>query len=460
MSNRGREINQLKQKGDCLYGAYTEQKGFKGWIKRKIAKMVYSSIYPSVAQVHEMTKRYRNGLIEVSDEIDNLSEKLEKLQQELNESREKNAAVVRQLMKVKWAQIDAICKKTETPDDILTCKICGYQAKRQTFEKKISECIYNGGRLERYICPECGAIFGPTKFSNLTQAEKDEDYYIHYLGFSEGDSTEKEIKAFYMLNPDKNGVYLNYGCGSWSKSIQKIRSEGYNVYGYEPYAPESDNPYLITDIEQLKKMRFDGIYSNDVIEHLINPVEDFIFMKSLLKDPRSKMSHSTSCYIYKHEVTRFHTHFFTGRSVEVLCEKAGLKILDCKNEVDTDADFYCYVYGIKENEVSYLKHMYVTDRGMKTENCIVLGPGAIMFGPYLFSGSMKYHWKLFIETDWHDEISCRVTADNGRKVIKELALHDGENDIIYELNEFMEKLEIVVTNNCQKSIKIKSVALI
>ena len=44
----------------------------------------------------------------------------------------------------------------------------------------------------------------------------------------------------------------------------------------------------------------------------------------LLKDGDSFLEHSTSCFEYRQEFTRFHLFFFTGDSLEYLCRKCGL----------------------------------------------------------------------------------------------------------------------------------------
>ena len=66
-------------------------------------------------------------------------------------------------------------------------------------------------------------------------------------------------------------------------------------------------------------------FSNDLIEHLQNPVEELCFMKSLLK-PDGKMYHATGCYEYAFEYTRFHLFFFLGRSLQLLAQKSGLEV--------------------------------------------------------------------------------------------------------------------------------------
>ena len=210
-------------------------------------------------------------------------------------------AVARQTMLAKWKIIDHLRGETERGDDVLTCNICGESHRRDEYKTMETDCIFNGGHLTRYICPNCGVVFGPSKFVDQGQKGIDEDYWVHYLGFSEGDSEYKEERAFRLLEPTKDRVYLNYGCGKWSGTLQKLRAEGYDVYGYEPYAPETDNPCMITRKEDLMKMRFDGIFSNDMLEHLIDPIEDMKFMKGLLLGKESRMAHCTACYSYKYE---------------------------------------------------------------------------------------------------------------------------------------------------------------
>lgn len=179
---------------------------------------------------------------------------------------------------------------------------------------------------------------------DLSSQEFDLDYMQHYTVFNEGDTTEDEIFTFYQLNPSKEGVYLNYGCGAWSKSINELRREGYNVYGFEPYVSTESSPYIINNINELKKMSFDGIFTNNVLEHLLDPVQSFSLFKSLLKDQNSIMVHSTPCYEYLYEYTRFHLIFYTGRSINTLCKKTGLIALDRYDAIRFNNNYTSFKY--------------------------------------------------------------------------------------------------------------------
>jgi hypothetical protein len=70
-----------------------------------------------------------------------------------------------------------------------------------------------------------------------------------------------------------------------------------------------------------------GIFSNNVIEHFRNPVEQFRQFHSLLIEG-GKMAHSSPCYEYAYPFTRFHTVFLLGRSPEVLAALSGFRIVD------------------------------------------------------------------------------------------------------------------------------------
>ncbi len=376
-------------------------------------------------------------------------------------------AAVREIMRQKWQDIDEKRALTEKPDDVLTCKICGSSHRRSEYETMTTNCRFNGGVLERYVCPDCGVVFGPSKFAALTDEEKGEDYRLHYMGFDEGDAQYKEIGAFEMLKPDKEKIYLDYGCGHWSKTIGKLRAEGYNVYGYEPYAAEAGNPYIITDREELSRMKFDGIFSNDLIEHLYDPVEDFRFMKTLLKDADSKMSHCTSCYVYKYEYTRFHMNFFLGRSAEVLAERSGFEILEKCDRLEED-DFICYVYGIKDKEsfktqygddgLEMLPKLFLRGERLTGQYACTLDHGDVLFGPYITCMPMSYALKIRAVTA--DSLSVKITSMKGAKTLYEGDLKYGDNLVRFTCRETEYEVEFIIANNSAKSAEITSVALV
>jgi hypothetical protein len=224
-------------------------------------------------------------------------------------------------IQARWS-VNQILDKLSPAPVTLTCPICKFSGESDKFSPYRSRCVFGGGNLLRHECPECGMIFGTQRMLAMSDQELAQEYREHYSCHREGGATESEIRTFHYLNPNPEGIYLNYGCGKWAKTIQAIRAEGYNLMGYEPHAiPQSG--YVISNLEELKSMRFDGIISNDVLEHFRYPVEALKFMASLLKE-NGVMVHCTHCYWYSHEYTRFHLFFFTGRSLDLICQQAGL----------------------------------------------------------------------------------------------------------------------------------------
>lgn len=208
-----------------------------------------------------------------------------------------------------------------------SCPLCGHESLASEFSAHITQCSFGGGILVRHQCPACDVIFGADKIFRLSESELSEEYEWHYRAYSEGDSTQHEIRAFLSLNPSKDGIYLNYGAGAWSRSVQILRAQGWNIVAFEPHGSASSDGEVISDWKILSTMKFDGLYSNNVLEHLRHPAEELARMKTLLK-PGALMSHATPCFEYLYEYTRFHLFFFLGRSREILAHKAGLMICD------------------------------------------------------------------------------------------------------------------------------------
>jgi FkbM family methyltransferase len=231
-----------------------------------------------------------------------------------------------------WRLADQLDQQEPELTDIC-CALCGYVGKAATFASMQTQCRFGGGRLQRYQCPQCDVIFGPFKMLRLNADELGREYDWHYRIFSEGDSTEQEIRAFKALDPKPGGTYLNYGAGAWSSSVRQLRAQGWNIVAYEPTGSAQNQSGLVTQRETLATLRFDGIYSNNVLEHLRYPVQDLQFLSSLLR-PGARMSHATPCYEYLYEYTRFHLFFYIGRSRQLLADQACLRI--CSFEQDGD----------------------------------------------------------------------------------------------------------------------------
>lgn len=230
------------------------------------------------------------------------------------------------------------------PHKKINCTLCGNSISTLNIITLESHCIFGGGKLIRYKCQKCDVIFGPTKFLKLSPFMVAMEYKQLYRRYTEGDTTKYEIRAFKLLNPNKKKKYLNYGSGLWSKSIELLRSEGWDICGYEPYAKNNNikKDYIFSSKEDVSKHKFDGIFSHNVIEHLFNPMDEFHFMKSILANNTSRMSHSTACYKYMYEYSIFHVHFYTGRSIDYVARNIGMKI--SKRINDKHSEFKCRIF--------------------------------------------------------------------------------------------------------------------
>lgn len=148
-----------------------------------------------------------------------------------------------------WHSLDKVYD-IALPHMTLSCIVCGYSGQRDRFTIRTSECVFGGGKLERYECPKCEVVFGAQKF--LDQAEKiiNLDYELLYSRYQEANTTENEVKTFHALSPDRNQHYVNWGCGAWNDTISLLRSQGWSLWGYEPTSATAVD-FVATRKEQL-----------------------------------------------------------------------------------------------------------------------------------------------------------------------------------------------------------------
>jgi SAM-dependent methyltransferase len=202
------------------------------------------------------------------------------------------------------------------------CPVCGekFSCELKTFD---SRCVFSGANLRRHQCYHCNLIFGPSSMLQMTESDLQKEYFEHYQVYSEGDSTELEMMAFNALKPDKKKLYLNYGSGTWSDTSRILNSQGFQVMNFEPNCQITDS-FTISSYDDLKSYHFDGIFSNNVLEHFRFPIQELNIMNNILKKG-GKISHATPCYEYLYEYTRFHLFFYLGNSKELIFRNAKFK---------------------------------------------------------------------------------------------------------------------------------------
>ncbi|MEI6441253.1 MAG: methyltransferase domain-containing protein [Alphaproteobacteria bacterium] len=237
-----------------------------------------------------------------------------------------------------WSALDRLDERVADQQTV-ACLACGYEAEAPAYETRTDQCMFGGGQLLRLLCPDCGCVFGPMKYLRAPSELISADYSLLYSVYSEGDSTEDELRTFELLKPSRDGVYLNWGSGAWSRTVEILRARGYDVWGYEPNADIS-SPYVVRRREEVSA-KFDGIFSNNVIEHLFSPLAQFQDFKELLK-PYASMVHASPCYEWSYAFTRFHVFFPLGQSPQRLADRAGFRVTAA---VD-DGSFQARVYSI------------------------------------------------------------------------------------------------------------------
>lgn len=205
----------------------------------------------------------------------------------------------------------------------LTCIICEYNDKIEKFEKYYTSDIFYAGELIRYKCPKCDVIFGDMRFLNMDKNEISNDYMDVYSFFNEGDTSGYILHVINTINLGKDKTYLDYACGKSCQTLNLLKQSGYNINGYDAFVT-NDHPNFINTIDD--NMKFDVVYSNNYIEHLINPYEDLSKLINLLNDG-GKLVMISSCWEYVIEYTHYHTFFFLGRSIDYLCDKLNIKLV-------------------------------------------------------------------------------------------------------------------------------------
>ena len=237
---------------------------------------------------------------------------------------------IRLRVRLRWARY-ALLDWLAKPPATLACPICLHEDRHARFPMLIAQDQFGGGKLIRHQCPGCDVIFGTQRMLSSPPEEMAIEYKDLYATYEEHESTERELAAFSYLGARPGGRYLNFGAGRWSASLTVLRQQGIDVVAFEPYMNIASSATVYTKEEELRDLRFDGIMSNNLIEHLQDPVSALTAQAELLRDRDACMVHATACYRYEYEYSRFHLFFFVGRSVEAMARRAGLRVEETDN---------------------------------------------------------------------------------------------------------------------------------
>ena len=251
---------------------------------------------------------------------------LERRYQESDTLREYYKRLVKNQVRYYWNIRDMVAESRLRCAQI-RCPVCELEQPESLFKSVRSSCTFGGGSLDRMQCPNCELVWGPMKIMELTEEEMALEYENHYTVYEEGDSTSNELRAFYELDPNPKGVYVNFGSGRWSRSGELLRAQGWKVLDYDPHSLVSygDLKYRFMSWGELARQQVDGVYSNNVLEHLRDPVGVLRSLATVVKKG-GKMVHATPCWEYCYEFTRFHVMFYVGKSGRMVFENAGWEI--------------------------------------------------------------------------------------------------------------------------------------
>jgi len=209
----------------------------------------------------------------------------------------------------------------------MECRVCRTILEESTLKILKTKCRFSGEHLVRYRCPNCDVIFGNMRMLNLSFEELRHEYEEHYRTHREAENTSLEMSLLKSISsaPVGSDLYINWGCGGgWNKTLEKAAALGYNLLGYDIAAKKFN--LVIDDIGELEEGSVTGIISNNYIEHMQHPIDEFSAMNSILKEG-GLMIHSTPCWHYFIEWTKFHLFFLEGRSLDVLCDMTGFRVL-------------------------------------------------------------------------------------------------------------------------------------
>jgi hypothetical protein len=228
-----------------------------------------------------------------------------------------------------------------------TCRCCGHVNELQHCERLSTHCLFSQLPLNRFRCGECGLIFGPVQLIEATQEELAALYACLYRFYREGYSQPFQEKTFYLMNPSRRGEYLNYACGDWTKGVERLRSLGWQVWGFEPFQQVASKA-IVTRQDLVVGKQYDGLMSHNYIEHVQDP-EAFFNECSELIVSGGTMAHSSACFDYVFEVSPFHLFFYCGESVQRLAARTGFKILAEHRSDQGFPEFQCVCYLFEKN---------------------------------------------------------------------------------------------------------------
>lgn len=215
-------------------------------------------------------------------------------------------------------------------------------------------------------CTNCGHIYLLQHHSEADLKRLYTNYYPrkHYsINDSVGLTYNKCFSSW--LNGERRSAYtyippnvrvLDIGCG-FGQSLGYHKSRGCEVYGVE--ADENikrvaehfgyDVKAGVFDANDYKPEYFDYVTMDQVIEHMVNPIETLIGIERILKPGGYVILSTPNPYSWGAKLfgkkwinwhTPYHLHFFSRKSLNAAMNKAGLEIDSIKTITSSEWLFY------------------------------------------------------------------------------------------------------------------------
>lgn len=219
-------------------------------------------------------------------------------------------------------QLRKIFKQHSIDDLHLTsveCPACSFVIDQCQSSAILWPGMFWGFEITRFKCPGCDSLFGPISFIKTTNLKF---YYdLLYSFYFEGSTSQ--IEAFNKINPILGESYVNYACGmKWGNELDSLMMQKFDVYGYDP-SFTGTHPRINCKLELV-----DGIFSNNYIEHICDPVAQFIKWNSMLK-MGGRMSHTgfyDSEESESHKDSPFHVIYMSEKACKIVSDKTGFSL--------------------------------------------------------------------------------------------------------------------------------------
>lgn len=185
------------------------------------------------------------------------------------------------------------------------CNICSNNLKKLTINN-----------MDFLYCKSCEALY---KEKTPNKDEEKSRYMFHQI-----DEGYKEymknifLKIKDYLNP---GISLDFGCGK-ENTLEMIATKyNFKFYSYDLYF----KPF------KYKDFKYDNIVLNEVFEHIKDPFNLILELKSLLKEDgkiiilTATHNNNFNNWWYLRDIT--HVSFYSKKTLEIIGKKANLDII-------------------------------------------------------------------------------------------------------------------------------------